>query len=252
LPFSLKKKLCREVGYGLWALHSAGIVHGDLKSENVLIRDADDASGVIAKLADFGFAITDLALSDTSNLPAFTLPWNAPESHDQLPRDLLQYTDVYSYGLIVWRVILDGANPFRHINTLASLDKAEFQRQVEILKMEDRVLPLAKSTLRNPFCSTEESYLIANVLNSTLQLDASKRNLHFSLKLLRELKWAGPSPIEPLMQYEYENVICDLFWIYLDDRDFAYTLLRSTYRLLAAAVQLDLSITIMVHNDTWP
>ncbi|KAM6513840.1 hypothetical protein FALCPG4_015049 [Fusarium falciforme] len=206
LPFSLKRKLCQDVGHGLWALHSAGIVHGDLKSENVLICDADDESRVVAKLADFGCAVTDLEPSDTLKLPAFTLPWNAPESHDRLPRDLLQYTDVYSYGLLVWRVVLDGVNPFRHINTLASLDKGEFQRQVELFKMEDRVLPLAKSTLRTPFCNTEESDLIANLLDSTLQLDASKRKLHRALELLCEQSWAEPSPAEPLMQYEYENV----------------------------------------------
>ncbi|KAL5603557.1 hypothetical protein FOVSG1_006307 [Fusarium oxysporum f. sp. vasinfectum] len=206
LPFSLKRKLCRDVGFGLSALHNAGIVHGDLKSENVLICDADGGSRVVAKLADFGCAVTDLGPSDTLKLPAFTLPWNAPESHDRLPRDLLKYTDVYSYGLLVWRVVLDGANPFRHIYILASLDKDEFQRQVEIFKMEDRVLALAKSTLRAPFCNTVESDLIANLLDSTLQLESSKRKLHRALELLCEQSWVEPSPSEPPMQYEYENV----------------------------------------------
>ncbi|KAG9255096.1 uncharacterized protein F5Z01DRAFT_74522 [Emericellopsis atlantica] len=206
LPFSLRKQLCRDVGQGLRALHDAGIVHGDLKSENVLVCDSTCGQGVVAKLADFGCAVIDLGLADSARLPAYTQPWNAPESHNRLPRDALKLTDVYSFGLLVWRVVLDGINPFRHIGSLASLDQDDFQRQAEILKREDRLLPMAKSTLRSPFCSTDESDLIIKILDSTLQLDASKRQLDRALGLLLEPGCTLPLPATPLMPIDY-NVI---------------------------------------------
>ena len=181
-------------------------MHGDLKSESVLIFDTGDGSKVVVKLADFGCAVMDLEPSDTMALPAFSPPWDAPESHDRLSRDGLQRTDVYSYGLLVWRVALDGASPFRRIDSLTFPDKAEFHRQVRILKTEDLVLPLARPTLKESFCSTQESHIIVDLLDHTLQLDASKRNLERSLELLREPSWPDLGPVEPLEQYEYSNV----------------------------------------------
>lgn len=206
LPFSLRRQLCRDVGNGLRALRDAGIVHGDLKSENVLVFDINQGEGVVAKLADFGSAVIDLEPSQTAKLPAFTLPWNAPESHDRLPRDILQKTDVYSFGLLVWRIVLDGVNPFRHVPSLAHLEKTDFQRQVEILKMEDQILPMARLTLREPYCRPDEVGLVAKVLDSTLQLDASERDLDCALRLLEDLDVGSAIPIQPLMPYEYDDV----------------------------------------------
>ncbi|KAI6785916.1 uncharacterized protein J7T54_006255 [Emericellopsis cladophorae] len=206
VSFALRRQLCRDVGYGLRALHDAGIVHGDLKSENVLVCDSTCGQGVIAKLADFGCAVIDLGPADTARLPAYTQPWNAPESQNRLARDALKLTDVYSFGLLVWRVVLDGVNPFRHISSLASLDKDDFQRQAEILKREDCLLPVAKSTLRSPFCSAEESDLIVKILDSTLQLDASKRQLDRALVVLLDPGYTLPVPATPLMPIDY-NVI---------------------------------------------
>src|ERR1700712_1565996 len=37
LQFCIKQKLCYDIGRGLSILHACGVVHGDLKHENVLI-----------------------------------------------------------------------------------------------------------------------------------------------------------------------------------------------------------------------
>ncbi|KAF9894839.1 hypothetical protein FE257_004460 [Aspergillus nanangensis] len=204
--FALKKQLCRDVGNGLLALHASDIVHGDLKSENVLVCNTS-SGGVVAKLADFGCAIADLDPSDTLKLAAFTLPWNAPECHDNLPRDLLKYTDVYSYGLLVWRVVSNGINPFRSIDALATLDKNSLHREVEKLKREDRLLSLAGSTLRHPFCDSDvDTTLIWRTMQLTLRLDALTRDLPSAVALLgnptQELNYGA----HPLMPFEYESV----------------------------------------------
>ena len=57
---SLKAKIfhCGDVACGLMALHQCGIVHGDLKLDNVIVFESwDRPSGTIAKLCDFGHSI---------------------------------------------------------------------------------------------------------------------------------------------------------------------------------------------------
>lgn len=63
LSFAVKQKLCHDVARGLSILHACGIIHGDLKHENVLVFDNpyDEPPGqpYLAKLADFGGAVMD-------------------------------------------------------------------------------------------------------------------------------------------------------------------------------------------------
>lgn len=53
LSYTIKTKLYWDVAKGLGTLHAVGIVHGDVKSENVLIFVGEDGYA-IAKVCDFG------------------------------------------------------------------------------------------------------------------------------------------------------------------------------------------------------
>jgi len=111
LPFPTKQKLCYDVARGLSAFHACGIVHGDMKHENVLIYLSDDAKfGVryTAKLADFGGSVMDMSTEDFRQLETWTWPFQAPEWSKSLSRDGMKLTDVYSFGLLVWRAFTDG------------------------------------------------------------------------------------------------------------------------------------------------
>ncbi|KAJ5281640.1 hypothetical protein N7478_007012 [Penicillium angulare] len=116
LSYHEKRNIFLDIAHGLVALHDSGVVHGDIKSENVLIFEHE---GVYqAKICDFGFAVflADIK-DDKACLLGGTIPWIAPEFRRELPYPhyFLKLTDVYSLGLLFWRVLLEGKNPFENV-----------------------------------------------------------------------------------------------------------------------------------------
>ncbi|KAK2762870.1 hypothetical protein FQN54_001045 [Arachnomyces sp. PD_36] len=107
---------CLDVARGLRALHRNGFIHGDVKCENVLVFPSNELEGrkFMAKLTDFGCSMMMDAdePSAYTKMRGLTPPYDAPEADGLLHRELLPFTDVYSYGLLVWRVAIDGADPF--------------------------------------------------------------------------------------------------------------------------------------------
>jgi serine/threonine protein kinase len=109
----IRSSLALDIGEGLKILHKCGIIHGDVKSENVLIF-AHPEKKYLAKVADFGFSIVGEAL-DAQIYVGGTRPWRAPEAKTRLEKPFLKATDVYSYGLLLWRLATDGKDPFRFL-----------------------------------------------------------------------------------------------------------------------------------------
>ena len=56
LDFDLKHLLCLDIARGLSSLHQAGLVHGDVKAENVLVCSSPSRR-YLAKISDFGFSV---------------------------------------------------------------------------------------------------------------------------------------------------------------------------------------------------
>ncbi|GAA6151280.1 protein kinase domain-containing protein [Pseudoteredinibacter isoporae] len=113
-----KLALLGQILEGLAAAHREGIVHRDLKLENILI----DANGR-AKISDFGIAKyhhgNTIELSQHQN-PSGSLSAMSPE---QIRGERLSpASDVFSFGLLAWQ-ILQGHHPFEGKTDLVRVEK---------------------------------------------------------------------------------------------------------------------------------
>ena len=92
-----------QIGYGLYQLHSVKIIHRDLKGENILLDTLNHT-----KVADFGLSIVKSnsashSKKGTGRGGAGTIPWMAPELHEDQPNS--KETDVYSLGVVLWEIV---------------------------------------------------------------------------------------------------------------------------------------------------
>jgi serine/threonine-protein kinase len=102
----------RPVLSGLGVAHRAGLVHRDVKPENVLISDEGEV-----KLVDFGLvrAVAEAGITSTSVILG-TAAYLSPEQVAGTPTG--PRSDVYSAGIMVFE-LLTGTVPFRGDNALS-------------------------------------------------------------------------------------------------------------------------------------
>ena len=102
------KELSYQIGIAIKYLHNYGIVHRDLKLENVMMSDNTEQS--VPKLADFGLAKM-IAPNEAADEPFGTLGYVAPEVLRKEPYSFS--CDLWSYGCIMY-ALLSGSLPFDH------------------------------------------------------------------------------------------------------------------------------------------
>ncbi|KAH7322150.1 kinase-like domain-containing protein [Rhizoctonia solani] len=105
-PSADRRRLSIQICEGLSYIHEAGIIHGDLKGENVLVDD--DNNAVLAILA-------------------YTVRWSAPELVIANGCQHTKDSDVFALGMTIYEV-LTGKVPYHEIKELAPVMLRIIQR----------------------------------------------------------------------------------------------------------------------------
>jgi formylglycine-generating enzyme required for sulfatase activity len=116
--FAAVARVCAEAADALHAAHEAGIVHRDVKPQNLLL----DRRGSVM-VADFGIARDERfgALTETGVI-AGTWYYMSPEQARVADAPVDHRTDVYSLGVVMYE-LLTLARPFEGTSSIEVLDK---------------------------------------------------------------------------------------------------------------------------------
>jgi serine/threonine protein kinase len=108
LPFSEKLRILYEILQGLGCAHRQGVIHRDLKPDNILLTDMDSV-----KVSDFGLARStyiDKGFTDTGETVG-TPYYMSPEQLRGKKVDAR--ADLYSVGILAFELVV-GRRPFYH------------------------------------------------------------------------------------------------------------------------------------------
>ena len=109
IPLSEAVEILSQCCKALGRAHAAGIIHRDIKPDNIFLAQSSDDDGTVAKILDFGIAKMAVSANDQGSKHGATRTgavlgtplYMSPEQARAL-RTLDQRTDLYSLGLVAY------------------------------------------------------------------------------------------------------------------------------------------------------
>lgn len=142
LPVARAFRIAREIVAGLQGAHENGVVHADVKCDNVLVESLRDGS-LMPRLIDFGIArfVDDGALRELEDTMISGTP-------DYLAPEVIRgaapgfSADVYALGVMLYELV-SGTTPFGGGTSAAVMSRAIQDEPIPlILRCPDRAVPI--------------------------------------------------------------------------------------------------------------
>ena len=170
LPENTARKLLHQVISGVAYMHKQGFVHRDLKDENVVLTDSQDA-----RIIDFGFTVpvSSIQSSDKRHNKLGTPQFQAPEIFKGTVPNA-EKVDIWAIGVIFY-IMLSDTLPFQYTLPWNSENIAELERKVttgkyknldnisqqasellkSLLQVDPESRPTAQELLNHPYFHVE-------------------------------------------------------------------------------------------------
>ena len=215
IPYHIQVKLSQDIAQALAFLHTNGIIHRDLSSNNVLL-----IAGSRAKVSDFGMSkfadinVTRLAtLTQCPGTPAFM----SPEALDEPPL-YTEKLDNFSFGVILIQVMTqkfpkprerfekkqfsDSQHPLRKINAKVLIPEVERrQAHISLIEPTHPLLPIALECLNDEADERPSSQQLCqslDALKTTLNFEQSQQQADVILFQQKEEKQQLPENDQPI------------------------------------------------------
>jgi len=205
LPTKQRLELFVEVCHAVQHAHQKGVIHRDLKPQNVLVADYDHKP--VPKVIDFGIAkaitqsLTEKTIFTEIGQIVGTIEYMSPEQAKLNQLDVDTRTDIYSLGVLLYQ-LLTGVTPIDS----KRLRSAGFEEMLRIIREEE---PPKPSTRISSWGASAQS------------LSDSRRSTMQSLKKMAEgdLDWIVMKAIEKdrARRYDSANAFADDVQRYLSD-----------------------------------
>ncbi len=194
LALSEAVAMCTEIAAGLRDAHAAGIVHRDIKPQNLFLHEPADGGAPAWKILDFGVSkLEDGGGTLTQNLVVGTPGYMSPEQARGRPADAR--SDLFSLGAVLYRV-LTGQPPFRGNDTPQTLFDVVYRGPRRPTDLVPGMSPdldlflaiaLAKKADQRFSSATELADALASVATGGLSAELRARGEI----LLLDLPWGG-------------------------------------------------------------
>jgi serine/threonine protein kinase len=181
--FPLRVQFCLQIATALTVIHDCQIIHGDLNLDNILIftsQSEDPSQKYRAKIADFSHAFVD----STRDRPiGGTVGFMAPEVQDRQAIGNMKAIDIYSLGMVIWRILVPELDSHSHTGssqTLVDIDNVDDESDISPLltRIESHFKDIAYTSRRE---------LIQSIFRNSIRQAPCNRNLDRVIADLQQL-----------------------------------------------------------------